>query len=190
MSSICCGNQGLMNSALTNKFPWQKKTDENDQEEMISTVNTNSNKPNLLGFGNLKKGKFSDREMKYELCKWRDLPMNARRAAEDLGYDREMWDAKEACEADHKHWWDLTEKERQAVEVLGWEESAWEHRYEHCSWADLPALQKRAAVSAGFDQHMWDDDHWPENLNKRWDDLTDSDRQAMSVLGWHKGKWD
>ena len=167
-----------------------KKSDDGKDEMM--DVNNNS-KPNFLlgGLGQMKKrGKFTDREMKYELAKWNELPMNARRAAEDLGFDKESWNEKAAVDSDYKHWWDLNETELQAVQVLGWDEDAWEHLYEHTSWANLPELQKRAATSAGFDEDKWDGDYWPENLNKKWDELADADKQAMSVLGWHKGKWD
>lgn len=172
---------------------FKHKNQHDEDEELIDGGKVNSNKPNLLpgGLGQMmKKGKFTDREMKYELTTWRGLPMKARRAAQDLGFDQEKWDAKGYVDADYKHWWDLREDERHAVEVLGWEEDAWEHKYENKSWADLPALQKKAAVSAGFDEYKWDQDQWPDNLNKNWDDLSLADKQAMSVLGWHKAKWD
>jgi len=183
----CCMESGLMNGIFKHK-----QSNNHDEEELIQNGNVNS-KPNLLpgGLGQLvKKGKFTDREMKYQLSNWRDLPMKARRAAEDLGFDQEKWDAKGYVDADYKHWWDLDDNERRAVEVLGWEENAWEHKYEHSSWADLPALQKRSAISVGFDEYKWDHDQWPENLNKKWNDLSFGDKQAMSVLGWHKAKWD
>lgn len=177
--SACCGDSPLVN-AMKTKFPWHKTSDDDAA----------ASGGNKMNFANKKKGKFADKDMKYELSLWKDLPLKVRRAAEDIGYDASKWDAAEEVPISHKHWHDLSEPERQAVQVLGWDEAAWEHKYEHCSWKDLPEVQKKAAVSAGFTEEDWDDDHWPDNLHKRWDDMTLEDRQAMAVLGWHKRCWD
>lgn len=184
--SACCGDSPLIN-AMKTKLPWHKNSNNTDDDDVADSGKVNSNKINLA---TKKKGKFADKEMKYELAKWKDLPLKARRAAEDLGYNPTAWDNAEDLPIEHKHWHDLSEAEIKAAEVLGWDHDAWEHKYEHKSWNDLPELQKKAATSAGFTQEEWDHDHWPEHLHKRWDDLKEEDRQAMAVLGWHRRCWD
>lgn len=187
LMSVCCGDSALMN-AMKTKLPWNKNHHNNHSgDHDVADTPVDRNKIHLT---KKKKGKFDDKDMKYELSKWKDLPLKARRAAEDLGYDATKWDNAEEVSVEYKHWHDLSEKEVKACTVLGWEEAAWEHKYEHSSWEDLPELQKKAATSAGFTEELWDDDDWPENLDKHWDDLTEADKQAMAVLGWHKGKWD
>ncbi len=180
--SACCGDSPLVN-AMKTKLPWHKNSNIDDSD----TGKKDSNKINLV---KKKKGKFEEKEMKYELTKWKDLPLKARRAAEDLGYDSTKWDEAEDLPIGHKHWHDLSENEIKAVELLGWDKDAWEHKYEHKNWSELPELQKKAAISAGFSEEDWDDDHWPDNLHRKWEDLTEEDRQAMAVLGWHKRCWD
>lgn len=193
LMSVCCGDSELMN-AMKNKLPWNKNHKNDDDDDDVADTNAkpnNKDNRNNIKLVHKKKSKFSDQEMKYELTMWKDLPLKARRAAEDLEYTPTKWDNAEDVPIEHKHWHDLSEKELKALAVLGWDdEAAWEHKYEHFNWKDLPELQKKAATSSGFDEEKWDDDHWPENLNKRWDDMTKEDQQAMAVLGWHKGKWD
>lgn len=179
--SACCGDSELMN-VMKMKLPWNKNHKTDDEP-----AHTTSKPINLM---KKKTGKFTDKETKHELLKWKNLPLKARRAAEDLGYDASTWDNATELSIVYKHWHDLTEKELKAVTTLGWEEAAWEHRYEHNNWADLPDLQKKAASASGFSQSKWDDNEWPENLHKAWDDLTDADKEAMSVLGWTKRTWD
>jgi hypothetical protein len=175
--SVCCGD----NEFLKTKLPWNKTNhdDDNDVHDSKPTNHTS------------KKSKFTDKEMKYEHSNWRNLPLKARRAAQDVGFDQEKWDSgADDVSVFNKHWWDLKEKEQHAMEVLGWDEAAWEHKYEETSWADLPSHVKKAAIAAGFDEDTWDDDEWPDNLHMPWGELTQEDRNAMTVLGWHEGKWD
>lgn len=185
--SACCGDSDLMN-----KLAGKKNHDNEEDEDIADEGATTNNKPdpNKVTLMKKKKGKFTDKESKHELLKWKDLPLKARRAAEDLGFDDTKWDAGADLAVEHKHWEDLTEKELKAVEFLGWDKDAWEHKYEESDWADLPELQKKAATAAGFDQEKWDDDDWPTNLDRNWDDLSDEDREAMAVLGWTQPKWD
>jgi hypothetical protein len=136
-----------------------------------------------------KKRTFTDKEMKYGLAKWKDLPIKVRRAVKDLDYDEAKWDGAERVHVSHQHWHHMTEAGIKSLEVLGWEEQAWEHQYEHHAWKDLPELQKKAATAAGFTEEIWDDDDWPENLEKYWEALSEEDKHAMAVLGWTENSW-
>lgn len=180
--SVCCGDNELLKA----KMPWKKGGDKDEEQDVADTKPANASRVHIT---HKKKGKFTDKEMKYELAKWKDLPLKTRRAVQDIGLDQEKWDTEADVAVYHKHWRDFDEKELVAMEILGWDEAAWEHKYEHTSWADLPEHVVKAATAAGFDQAKWDGDIWPENLNKSWADLTEEDKQAMSVLGWHEGKW-
>ena len=137
-----------------------------------------------------KNGQFTNKDMKYELTVWKSLPLTARKAAKELGYDETKWDNSEHVHVEHKHWRDLSEDERQAVETLGWVEEAWEHQYQHVKWSELPELQKKAAESAGLTEDNYSH-HWPDNLeHKKRDELAEDDKKAMAVLGWCKSAWD
>jgi len=59
----------------------------------------------------LNKKKFTNKEMKFDLTKWRNLPPPAKRACRDLGYTQTKWDDAEQVDASWEHWWDLTDKQ-------------------------------------------------------------------------------
>lgn len=181
LMTACCGDNDTVN-ALMSKLPWKKnKVDDDGKDDVAEEKIKIVKKPT---------GKFTDKDMKYELTLWKDMPLKVRRAVEDLGGDETKWNNSEWLDVDDKHWDDLTEEELKAVETLGWEKESWDHKWEHTSWADLPEVVKKAATEAGFTGEIWDDDEWTENLHKRWDDLAEKDKQAMAVLGWHKHTWD
>lgn len=185
---VCCGD----NSPLGGKMPWNKNNKDEDHDVAVKPTKQNAKpsnvKPSPMQKAN-KNGKFTDKDMKYETIVWKSLPLSARKAAQDLGYDQTKWDSSEHLPIEHKHWRDLDEKELKAVKTLGWEEEAWERQYEHHKWADLPDLQKKAAVAAGLTEDTWEH-HWPANLEKHWDDLAEEDKNAMAVFGWCKSAWD
>ncbi|CAB9530631.1 expressed unknown protein [Seminavis robusta] len=181
----CCGTNELV-STLMSHLPFGKNNDEEQAEEVKPNPQQKpQNKPNKK-----KKGKFTDKEMKYELTMWKDLPLKVRKAAKELGYEQESWDSSSLLPIGHKHWHALTEDERKAVEALGWEKEAWEKQYQETAYGDLPELQKKAAAAVGItDDHTWH--HWPHDLeHSHWDDLKDEQKQAMAVFGWTKSEWD
>lgn len=135
---------------------------------------------------------FTGKETKFELLVWTDLPADAKKAAETLGFDEEKWnpDTDSHPETEWKPWHKLSDAEKEAAETLGWDEAAWEHKYEETSFADIPDHVKRAAESLGFDQKMWDEDGWPETKHKNWNDLTADEKAAYAVFGYTRGTWD
>jgi hypothetical protein len=133
---------------------------------------------------------FTGKETKFDSVVYAKLPENAKGAVTTLGFTPETWDDHGWPSSSDKWFEDLTAEERAAAETLGWDEASWDHKYENKNWADLPALVQKAATSAGFTQEMWDGDEWPEGLHTGWDELTDSQKQAMNVLGYHKWVWD
>lgn len=180
----CCGDNEMVQSLMT-KLPWNKN--KTDDDEDVADEPTNRNEIKLV---KRKKGKFTDAQMKYEVCNWKDLPLKIRRAVQDLGYDQEKWDSSAEEEIDHKHWDDLTEKELKALELMGWDKISWESKYEDLDFKDLPEVVQKAATAAGFTEESWDGNSWPENLEKSWEDLAEEDRQAMAVLGYTARAWD
>ena len=179
----CCGE----NEFLKSKLPWNKhgNNNKNDDDEDVA-----DHKPTKTSHFN-KKSKFSDKDMKYENCKWKNLPIKVRKAVQGVGLDEEQWD-DDSDDADvfQKHWEDLEDKEKEVMELLGWDEAAWENMYEDISWEDLPEHVKKAAAAAGFEEDTWESDEWPDNLHTSWAELSDVDRDAMRVLGWYESKWD
>mmetsp|Transcript_4562 Transcript_4562/g.11755 ORF Transcript_4562/g.11755 Transcript_4562/m.11755 type:complete len:182 (+) Transcript_4562:84-629(+) len=136
------------------------------------------------------KKNFTNKQMKFELTEWKKLPPKARKAAEKLGYSEESWNDCEAVDVSWESWSDLSDDEKANLEILGWEEIAWESQYQETDWKELPELQKKAAMIAGYDEYTWDEVGSVENLNKDWEDLSEKEQEALCVMGWHERKWD
>jgi len=69
---------------------------------------------------------FKLKEMKYEDYDWDELPEDARKAAETLGYNKKMWDKDKKPASEEKDWEDLTPTEQAAAQVLGYDEKLWD----------------------------------------------------------------
>eukprot|EP00547_Thalassionema_nitzschioides_P005166 CAMPEP_0194217008 /NCGR_PEP_ID=MMETSP0156-20130528/20145_1 /TAXON_ID=33649 /ORGANISM="Thalassionema nitzschioides, Strain L26-B" /LENGTH=78 /DNA_ID=CAMNT_0038945917 /DNA_START=127 /DNA_END=363 /DNA_ORIENTATION=+ len=64
---------------------------------------------------------------KYEDYDWNELPEDAKKAAQTLGYTKKMWDKDKSPEGlEDKEWEQLTEEEQKAAGVLGYDESGWD----------------------------------------------------------------
>ena len=46
------------------------------------------------------------------------------------------------------------------------------------------------AKKLGYTKKLWDGDKEPEVSDEYWDDLTEEQRQAATVLGYDKDSWD
>lgn len=137
-----------------------------------------------------KNASFSGKDTKYLDYTWEKLPKDAREAATSLGYDKDSWDPPGWPESQDKWFEELTEEERKAAITLGWDITSWDNKYEELNWADIPDQVKHAAEILGFDQHMWDHDHWPEFEHKSYDELTKEEKRCVNVLGYNKHDWD
>jgi len=62
---------------------------------------------------------------KYDDYDWKELPKDVKKAAELLGFDKQMWDADREPAACDKYWKDLAEAEKLAAVVLGYNEGMW-----------------------------------------------------------------
>jgi len=136
----------------------------------------------------LSKRKFSNKDMKFELTKWKNLPNPVKRACKELGYDQYKWDNSEEVDCQWEHWEDLSEEQRTSAKIIGWEETAWDGAYRWTEWDDLPKLQKKAARIAGYTEDTWQD--WVEGLDEWWEDLGNKQKQGLCCLGWTKYSWD
>lgn len=65
-----------------------------------------------------------------------------------------------------------------------------EINYNEYDWEDLPAAVRRAALTLGYNERMWDKEEEPALANKSWRRLTDEEQKAAKVLGYTKEKWD
>jgi len=178
---LCCSNEPAMK--LFSKFKKNNKPESStpEVEEPVQRPPVQQVQPK----------KFADIDCKYEHVPYAKLPPRVKKAVETLGYTEETWNDVEGwVESDDKYFEDLSPEEREAAETLGWNATAWDTKYEDKDWNDLPDLIKRAATEVGFTQEIWDDDEWPEHLYKHWEDLTEDERKAMSVLGYSKWTWD
>eukprot|EP00814_Leptocylindrus_danicus_P009110 CAMPEP_0116031480 /NCGR_PEP_ID=MMETSP0321-20121206/17536_1 /TAXON_ID=163516 /ORGANISM="Leptocylindrus danicus var. danicus, Strain B650" /LENGTH=73 /DNA_ID=CAMNT_0003506607 /DNA_START=87 /DNA_END=308 /DNA_ORIENTATION=+ len=62
---------------------------------------------------------------KYDDYDWSELPADAKKAAETLGYDKKMWDSDKEPKICDNYWKDLTAAQQSAAAVLGYNETSW-----------------------------------------------------------------
>ncbi|GFH56416.1 hypothetical protein CTEN210_12892 [Chaetoceros tenuissimus] len=63
---------------------------------------------------------------KYEDYDWVELPANAKKAAETMGYNKKKWDGDKGVEYDDYDWEELPEEVKKAAMVLGYDETTWD----------------------------------------------------------------
>lgn len=191
----CCGD-GLASKLSFGKKPnstgndGRDDIDVTDEEKKVDDAHRPKINPNNPGVKLFKKKQhFTDKEMKYTTVKWKNLPKEAREAAESVGYDEKKWDDDEKIHhLDDKWWGDLSSSKREAMEILGWDKHSWNDHFKHYGWKELPELQRRAATLAGYTKETWWDG--PDHLKKKtWKDLTADEKQGMAVFGWSEREW-
>ncbi|KAL3920252.1 MAG: hypothetical protein SGILL_003352 [Bacillariaceae sp.] len=186
--NACCGDKA---DAVISQLPLKK---DDDTEEMVEDVEEKKeDMPAPAVEEKVTETKktvaFTDVEMKYELTLWKDLPADARAAAEEIGYDESKWDDHEEVHIGDEPWHHLSESQVKAVTTLGWDENSWES-YEHFAWEDLPKAAQTACEISGL---KWDGHphEQPDHLeHSHWDELSDDDKACMAVLGYTKHAWD
>jgi len=62
------------------------------------------------------KCKFSNKDMKHELCEWKNLPPKVKRAMKDIGWHQPKWDSGEYIEVDEEEWQDLEKEQKKEFE--------------------------------------------------------------------------
>merc|ERR1719148_276399 len=61
------------------------------------------------------KCKFSHKDMKHELCEWKNLPPKVKRAMKDIGYHKPKWDSGTYIEVDEEEWQDLEKEQKKTI---------------------------------------------------------------------------
>jgi len=140
---------------------------------------------------------------------WINLPSDARRAAETLGYTPTTWNDEAEGPLDDKSWDELTLEQQRAAIVLGYHKESWNEgsdsdssgssssssdgsgfqNFDHLSWQELPRNAREAAGKLGHNADSWDQDikgPWDE---RRWEELPLEQQFAASVLGYDEFKW-
>jgi len=64
---------------------------------------------------------------KYDDANWKDLPLNAQKAAVRLGYSQKSWNLNEDPKNFDKSWVDLNSKELEAATTLGYTSRTWDY---------------------------------------------------------------
>jgi len=134
------------------------------------------------------KCKFSQKDMKHELCEWKNLPPKVRIALMDLGWHRPQWDEGGRIEIGHEWWGDLKKDQKKNLKLVGWDKVSWNSMYQDSDWSDLPSKQKKAAKECGWTKQAWDNDEY-NGPDQWWGDLQTNQRQALCVLGWNRESW-
>ena len=63
---------------------------------------------------------------KYDDHDWDELPADAKKAAEALGYNKSLWDKDGKPASEGKDWAELTSSEQEAAKVLGYDQAKWD----------------------------------------------------------------
>jgi len=135
------------------------------------------------------KTKFSHKDMKHELCEWKNLPPKVKRALKDIGYHQPKWDSGTYIDVDYEDWEDLDKKQKKNLKIIGWDKVSYTTKYQESNWNELPGKQKKAAKICGWNKRSWDDDEY-DGPDHWWEVLDPKHRQALCVLGWTRESWD
>jgi hypothetical protein len=141
---------------------------------------------------------------------WNDLPADARKAAETLGYSKTMWDEDLSIPLGVKWFSQLTQEQRKAAIVLGYDAHSWnEHTesnltlssiddadedsfvlpFDHLQWNDLPANARQAAEVIGYTKEVWDGNEAGPLDDEPWNELTEEEQTAATILGYDETTW-
>jgi len=155
-----------------------------------------------------------DKEASYDDCDYDDLPSDVKRAARLLGYTRSIWDNDGKVPIESKDWDKLTTTQQSAASTLRYTKEKWDNEsdgsssssssseepekananvevvYDDCEFQKLPKEVKQAAKVLGYTLSIWNKGGSIPIENKNWNDLTTSQRNAASTLGYTKEKWD
>lgn len=139
---------------------------------------------------------------------WNDLPEDARRAAETLGYSKTAWDEDSRIPLGVKWFSQLTQEQRKAAIVLGYDSQSWnEHTesnltssvasdasfvlpFDHLQWDALPPNARDAAEVLGYTKEGWDGNDCGPLEYEPWSELTVVEQEAATVLGYDETTWD
>ena len=192
--NACCGDKA---DAIVSQLPLKK---DDDTEEMdVAEEKMEEEKPSAATPAPVvveeksteykSVADFTDLELKYEFTLWKDLPADAKSAAEEIGFDEAKWDGHEEVHIGHKPWHHLSDEEKKAVTTLGWDEKSWES-YEHVKFEDLPKAVQAACELSGW---KWDGKphEQPHHMeHSHYADLSEDDQKCVAVMGYTKHEWD
>jgi len=128
---------------------------------------------------------------KYKDWWFEDLPAECKKAAAAMGYtSQEAWDEDHKVPYDTKKFVDLTMSEKRAAWFLGWDVvkdklDIW--------WEDTDPVTQAHAKVLGWTHKTWDDDWHLRDFpieHKYWKELTDSEREAATYIGYTRITWD
>lgn len=150
----------------------------------------------------------------YDDYDFEELPPQAKQAALDLGYTKEIWDTNGDIPADAKDWDELNQQEQAAAHMLGYTREMWEEHsmtelaalqapalvepprsreagiYDDCEFMELPPSFRQAAIHLGYTRYLWDNDLPVESDTKRWNELSLQQQEAAIVFGYNEYDWD
>jgi hypothetical protein len=141
---------------------------------------------------------------------WDDLSPRIRRAAQILGYTRELWESGETTPPTlHKPWKTLTLQECEAaINLTGYTEDSWDGRSEidddddddsssegslmDLEWAELSEEQRKIAAVIGHTEKTWNEGEHEDVLGTDlyFYNFRPEIRDAMVVLGATEATWE
>jgi hypothetical protein len=131
----------------------------------------------------------------YDDYNWCDLPDNARRDFEILGYNAVMWEANEEPTSSDKEWCKLGSIEQEAATRLGYNAEKWDNDSDCTFTADVNSIGKYNENE--FDEHVESVREAykilgkePKSLKRDWCHLTKEEQKASMGLGYTAKIWD
>jgi hypothetical protein len=127
---------------------------------------------------------------KYNDMYWDDMPEAAHKAAQTLGYTKEIWDADESVPYQDQGFAKCSAAEKQAAMFLNMSPIAAKL---NVWWEDLDATTQKHATTLGWTNELWDQDYEIEDLeieHQYWSDLNAPQQEAAAYFGYTKATWD
>eukprot|EP00986_Skeletonema_menzelii_P020481 scaffold31292_cov154-Skeletonema_menzelii.AAC.1 len=127
---------------------------------------------------------------------WDDLDRDIQiEVSEALGYNKNNWNNLKTNDVEKLRWSDLSERKKAAATMLGYDEWSWNcwiNNFESFSWRQLYEWELTPYLeSLGWNSQRWNSQNGPPVLKqKRWDDLTNEQRESARQLCFYKTSYD
>jgi len=128
---------------------------------------------------------------------WDQLPSATRQIARYMmNYDEIGWNSLiyRAVAFERRAFWNMDRDERDGARFLGFYPSQWDcfmSHYDTYEWTSLPENAKLAYETLGWDENSWDDgDCDPISEDTDWNDLTPTERGAVTMVCYFEEIWD
>mmetsp|Transcript_3976 Transcript_3976/g.5805 ORF Transcript_3976/g.5805 Transcript_3976/m.5805 type:complete len:787 (+) Transcript_3976:645-3005(+) len=124
---------------------------------------------------------------------WDLLDEETQAAAGDLTYTRNDWNQVGSADIEDLKFEQLDADQQVAAQKLGFEQGSWDcwqNHYFGYLWSELSDEILQPMVVLGWTMELWDTDDDSELMDKKWTDLTSTQRDAATSICYFQETWE